>query len=81
MSAEHSMISAKRFEVSPTGWRLAPKDCAIWQPRRVRIGDMDVVVAEAAQRQHDAKPNRPCAHHQNGPASSGDTTRLTNRTA
>jgi hypothetical protein len=27
---------------------------------------MDVVIAEAAQRQHDAKPDRPRTHHQHG---------------
>ncbi len=32
----------------------------------VRIGDMDVAIAERAQCQHDAEPDRSCAHHQHG---------------
>ena len=35
--------------------------------RRVRFADVDVVVTKASQRQHDAKSNRTCPHHQDGP--------------
>ncbi|MGY4447091.1 hypothetical protein ACVWZR_001751 [Bradyrhizobium sp. i1.3.1] len=61
------MMRAKRFEVSPTGCAFAPKDWAIFRRVALGIGDVDVVVAERAERQHDAKADGPRTHHEDRP--------------